>query len=156
MQQSLKNFFDQQLTKNLKDHCFLLLREDGHIIYRRSSDVKISHEVGALVAGLSQAASALCKFVDKEESDMFRFSSECGEKGFYIIPVSLNKNNYYLTVIFKAETNPSLMKMEARIFARNLEQLKIDHEQKKSSSKFLFDNLKDEEVDRLFASMENF
>jgi len=155
MQQSLKTFFDTKVTKNLKDHSFLLLREDGHIIYKKSHDAKISHEVGALVTGLSQAASALCKFLDKDESDLFRFSSESGEKGFYIIPVCLNKNQYYLTVIFKFELNPSLMKMEARNLARNLEQLEINVEQRKGSSKFLFDNLKDEEVDRLFASLEN-
>ena len=125
MQANLRIFFDTHVTKSLSAHSFLLLREDGHIIFKKSNVEKYSHEVGALVAGLSQAASALCKFLNPDETDFFRFSSESGEKGFYIIPVFIKENQYFLTLIFNAETNPSLMKMEARNLARNLEQVEF-------------------------------
>lgn len=152
-----KKFFVQNPFEIMGCNLFIF-RDDGIPLYGNYKELD-RNSVGALMAGTWQAANALSSFLKaKEKSEIFRFSYDTSESGIYILPFSIKKNSFLLGVIFQGQINPGLIKSKMRFMLDNLlqyvENLK-EEAPKLERDNFLFNEISDKEIDRLFAFERN-
>lgn len=152
-----KKFFDQQAFEVLGCNVFVF-REDGIPMYGTYKNLD-RNSVGALMAGSWQAANALSGFIQgKANDEIFRFSFDTSERGVYILPFSVKKTAFLLGVIFQGQINPGLIKSKMRLMLdkllQHVESLK-EEAPKVERENFLFNEISDREIDRLFAFERN-
>lgn len=140
-----------------------LCRGDGLVIFQHGD---ISKEdficVGALIGGTWQASYKLSSYLDdqmREEDFKLDFSSH--DSGFYLLPVNYKKDSFYLGMIYNQEMNPAKLKNKFRIARDHLVQLlqerksdEINKDVKNvdyTKEGFLFKNITDDEMDKLFS-----
>ncbi len=136
-----------------------ILRKDGVIVHSVSdkSRSEIS-SIGALLAGVWQAAEALSDFIpNKSEGIEFRLGFDSTRDGVYLLPINVFDTVYYLGTIYHGTVNPGQLKSKVRSIVFRLESyLESNVEIKKENkAQYLFDDISNEEMDRLFAFAEN-
>ncbi len=157
-----------EIDEKLNRYAFFLIRYDGVVLYHNNSQVSSQSNkssIGALLGGIWQAAKALAEFIPNEEkADGYRLSFDTTSQGVYIIPLSLKSEELYLGLIYHDEVNPGFIKNKMRDIAVNLsgfleEGLKNSSEKNRGSKKeenhYLFGDISDSEMDRLFAFAKN-
>ncbi|MCT4642501.1 MAG: hypothetical protein N4A33_09430 [Bacteriovoracaceae bacterium] len=147
----LTSFFNSKSDKKINSK-ISVIREDGIILY---SNAKKDHNTGALIAGLWQASTAIKSSLN-ESSDVldYRLSFDKTDEGLYILPVKMNNQNLILSSEYKELLNPAKHKLELRLIKSNLEKYitNLDYNPKDEQRQgYLFDNITDDEMDRLFA-----
>ena len=152
-----KDFFSQK-DFNLQGCSLFIFRDDGIPMYGVTSNLD-RNTVGALMAGSWQAAKALSSFIpvkEKSKEEIFRFSFDTSERGVYILPFSIDKNSFLLGIIFQEQDNPGLVKSRMRqILEKLLHHVENIKESMSQKEKFLFNEISDKEIDRLFSFERN-
>ncbi len=160
----IKDFFKSKESELPFYTC--VFRNDGVVIYKNSSKIDES-SIGALMGGVWQAATALASFIPEEKkiqnnhSEIFRFSFDTSSSGIYILPLKFDKFEYYLGVIYCNEINPGFLKNKMRdlslkFFAHVSERYKPENKTVTTSrSQFLFTEISDEEIDKMFGIVGN-
>lgn len=155
-------FFEScEIDKTLSRYSFFLVRADGVVLYHNENLVKGINKasIGALLGGVWQASKALSDFIpQKNESDVFRLSFDTSSQGVYIIPISVFQEEFYLGLIYHGEVNPGFLKNKIRELAyafseymhRELKQSVKNSSIERSKSEFLFNDISDAEMDRIF------
>lgn len=162
----VETFFKScEIDEKLNRYSFFLIRHDGVVLYHNDNlaDSLSKSSIGALLGGVWQAARALASFIPKEESkEGYRLSFDTSSQGVYIVPITVRTEELYLGLIYHDEVNPGFVKNKIRemaaSFSEFLEQELKDsrHIQSTSSeNKFLFGDITDSEMDRLFAFAKN-
>ena len=144
---------------SLKNSSLFLVRQDGVMVYHQNGlgDKVDSRSIGALLGGVWQAAQALSSFIPNRQSlEAFKLSFDTSSQGLYVQPIEVYRDQYYLGLLYSEELNPAMIKSKLRILALNFvkvleenielaseEELKIDDD-------YLFKNITDEEMDKLF------
>ena len=153
---ALKLFFHENDFQKLSDR-ISIIRYDGITVYSNVRDDFESATTSALVSGLWQAAKSLNSMVKTNNEFIdFKLSFDSSENGLFILPFLLDKKEYYLCTIYKDVVNPAKLKRDMRIIKENLEVYLEDFSFAPTSSKqagregFLFKDITDEEIDRLF------
>lgn len=152
---AIKLFFDENDFQRLSDR-ILIMREDGLTLYSNTENDFESASTSALVSGLWQGAKSLNSIVQtKAEFLDFKLSFDSSENGLFILPFLLNKEEYYLCTIYKEVVNPGKLKRDMRLVKENLEVFLKDFsfeslESGKNRKEFLFKDITDEEMNRLF------
>ena len=136
-----------------------VLRKDGVVVHSISDKTRgdIS-SIGALLGGVWQAAEALSNFIPNKSGDIeFRLGFDSTSDGVYILPIHIFDTVYYLGTIYHGAHNPGHLKSKIRSIGFKLELfLESNAEVKNEPSKqFLFDDISNDEMDRLFAFAEN-
>jgi len=155
-----KMYFEEycQITV-LKNSSLFLVRQDGVMVYHLNGlgDKIDSSSIGALLGGVWQAAEALSNFIPrKEPGEGFKLSFDTSSQGLYIQPISILGEPYYLGLLYAEELNPAMIKSKLRLLAMNYmkaidQELDVFSEDEKIEDKdYLFKNITDEEMDRLF------
>lgn len=150
----IKKFFEENDYHRLADN-ILVLRNDGIVVF--STDKNEDLSLGALVAGVWQAAQALSSSVSTNHAfSDFRLSFDSSSDGVYVVPMTLVENDYYLCSIYQGEQNPGKLKRNIRLVAANLELFLKDHKDEVRSHRegYLFSDITDAEIDRLFVMGE--
>lgn len=133
-------------------------REDGITVYDSVQD-KTTSSVAALVSGVWQASEALMGMVSQNQDVMdFRLGFDTSAQGIYLAPFNLDGKRYFLGAIYKNCLNPGQLKRHIalikeemdRIFAASPVVVKRPTTQVAREG-FLFKEITDEEIDRLFA-----
>lgn len=155
-----------EIDERINRYSFFLIRQDGVVLYHNNNlaDSLAKSSIGALLGGVWQAARALANFIPKEESkEGYRLSFDTASQGVYIVPITVGDEELYLGLIYHDEVNPGFIKNKIREVALSFseylevelkESLARKQSQKKnpaSKSEFLFDDITDSEMDRLFA-----
>ena len=147
-----KIFFEQEHLE-LSGCNIFIFREDGIPMYGVHKNLD-RNTVGALMAGSWQAANALSGFIQGSREEIFRFSFDTSERGIYILPFSIKKTAFLLGVIFQGQVNPGLIKSKMRQMLERLlqhvEKIKEENPMPQRE-KFLFNEISDREIDRLFS-----
>ncbi len=136
-------------------------REDGITVYD-SVQNQTTTSVAALVSGVWQASEALMGMVNKGHDLMeFRLGFDTSSQGIYLFPFSLFGKRYLLGAIYEKCLNPGQLKRQValikeemdRLFVEQVAPAKIQVQSNKSRERegFLFQDISDEEIDRLFA-----
>ena len=130
---------------------------DGITIYSNVKNDFESASASALVSGLWQAAKSLNSLVTSQNEFFdFKLSFDSSENGLFILPFLLNKQEYYLCTIYKDVVNPGKLKRDMRLIKENLEVYLEDFafdgasQGRAGKESFLFKDITDEEIDRLF------
>jgi hypothetical protein len=143
---------------DLQNLSIFLCRNDGVIIFSQSglSSSLDESAIGALIAGVWQAAGALTSFIPSAGiEDFFRLSFDTSSRGVYVLPVkAIDGREYYFGSIYYDAVNPGLLKSKFRSLRDDLEgfvsTLTICGD-KEDKSTFLFDNITDNAMDQLFS-----
>jgi len=131
-----------------------IVREDGIVLYTNLQKKYRSQSIGALAAGVWQAATALNSTIDMTTSDVldFRLSFDQSDEGVYLLGFNFNSNNYLVCALYSETVNPAKLKMNIRNIKTSLVSFLSTYNQKEThtNSDYLFNNITDEEMDRLF------
>ncbi len=162
-------FFNSKKNANEKLATgFFLCRQDGQLLGFEVDSFKHlmpkdEYSIGALLAGLWQASEALLSFLPKKaSSDAFRLSFDTTDTGLFIYPMCVDNQSFYLGILFSESINPALLKNKGRQLAQKIE-TKLTLEEKipakdtlissRKTEGRLFDNISDEEMNRIFSSV---
>lgn len=131
-------------------------REDGITVYD-SVQNQTTTSVAALVSGVWQASEALMGLVRENENVMdFRLGFDTSSAGIYLFPFELEEKRYFLGAIYEDCMNPGQLKRKIAMIKEEMDvlfaQLPNTKTNKKSGDRegFLFNEISDEEIDRLF------
>lgn len=135
-------------------------REDGITIYDSVQD-QTTASVSALVSGVWQASEALMGLVHPNQDVMeFRLGFDTSSQGVYLFPFTLSGKRYFLGAIYHDCLNPGQLKRQVALIKEEMGILFQDEvikpEVKKTSDRagYLFQDISDEEIDRLFRVSE--
>lgn len=131
-------------------------REDGISVFDFESD-STRAQVSALVAGMWQASEALVNLIDKsQDSYDFRLGFDTSSSGVFLLPFSHNQKKYFLGALYTESLNPGVLKHQVTQVREELVSLLEKTEPKKDEileterNGYLFKDITDEEIDRLF------
>ena len=164
----VETFFKScEIDEKLQRYSFFLIRYDGVVLYHNNNLANSisKSSIGALLGGVWQAARALADFIPKEESkEGYRLSFDTSSQGVYIVPITVGVEELYLGLIYHDEVNPGFIKNKIREMAASFGEF-LEQELKESFGKnqmknseinnFLFGDITDSEMDRLFAFAKN-
>ncbi len=154
---SFKNFFGKY--KGQIDYSRVSLfvcRADGVMLHSFSS---VGHNqvasIGALLAGVWQAAQALSDFIPNRRKEVeFRLGFDSSAEGVYILPLSVENQPLYLAAIYHGTINPGQLKSQLRLMGEALSRF-IDQlpaaQAVADAKQYLFDKITNDEIDRLFS-----
>lgn len=136
-------------------------REDGITIYD-SVQNQTTTSVSALVSGVWQASEALMGLVHPNQDVMeFRLGFDTSSQGIYLFPFALGGKRYFLGSIYHDCVNPGQLKRQVALIKEEMERLfqeeeNVQQPMKKTNGRdgFLFQDISDEEIDRLFRVSE--
>ncbi|HXH76653.1 MAG TPA: hypothetical protein VNJ08_16910 [Bacteriovoracaceae bacterium] len=132
-------------------------REDGITIYDSIQD-NTTTSVAALVSGLWQASEALMGLVHEGREVMeFRLGFDTSSQGIYLFPFSLTNKRYYLGAIYHDCVNPGQLKRQIAMIKEEMDRLFLSEPAPaplppvRGRDGFLFQDISDAEIDRLFS-----
>lgn len=132
-------------------------REDGITVYDTIQD-NTTASVAALVSGVWQASEALMGLVKQNDDVMdFRLGFDTSSQGIYLFPFSLSGKRYFLGAIYNDCLNPGQLKRQIAMIKEEMDRLFLSSEVAKPQVKtkvregFLFQDISDEEMDKLFS-----
>jgi hypothetical protein len=152
----MKSILDPK-EKSIKARLFVT-REDGITVYDTIQD-NTTTSVAALVSGVWQASEALMGLVKKDQEVMeFRLGFDTSSQGIYLFPFSLTGKRYFLGAIYNDCMNPGQLKRQVALIKEEMDrkfesEVEVKASPTTSSTRegFLFKDISDEEIDRLFS-----
>lgn len=157
----VESFFKScEVDNKLNRYSFFLIRQDGVVLYNNNNlgNNLSKSSIGALLGGVWQASKALSEFIPKKANDdIFRLSFDTSSQGIYILPIKIYEEELFLGLIYFDEVNPGLIKNKIRDMAQSFsEYMHIELKNssknfKKEKNEFLFQNITDDEMDKLFS-----
>jgi hypothetical protein len=141
--------------KTLKARLFVT-REDGVTIYD-SVQNDTTASVSALVSGVWQASEALVTMAHPHKDVMeFRFAFDTSSHGIYLFPFNVNGKRYFLGALYLDCINPGHLKHQISKVKEEVDRCFFEQPNAQLTDKdtkregFLFTDISDEEIDRLF------
>jgi hypothetical protein len=132
-------------------------RDDGITIYD-SVQNQTTTSVSALVSGVWQASEALIGLTQPNQDVMeFRLGFDTSSQGIYLMPFSINGKKYFFGAIYHECLNPGQLKRQVVLIKEEMDRLfQIEPTPTKTSitksrEEYLFQEITDEEIDRLFS-----
>lgn len=131
-------------------------REDGITIYDTVQD-NTTTSVAALVSGVWQASEALMNLVyNQNEILTFRLGFDTSSHGIFLIPFALDDKRFFLGAIYQDCLNPGQLKRQIAMIKEEMDRLyesgpKIRKNVVSGREGYLFQDISDEEIDRLFS-----
>jgi len=133
-------------------------REDGITIYD-SVQNQTTASVSALVSGVWQASEALMILAQPTDDVMeFRLAFDTSSQGMFLFPFTYQDKRYFLGAIYQDCLNPGQLKRQVALIKEELDRFFLEEPQTtktKSISNerqgFLFKDISDAEIDRLFS-----
>jgi hypothetical protein len=133
-------------------------REDGITVYDSVQD-QTTTSVSALVSGVWQASEALMGIVYQNSDVMdFRLGFDTSSQGIYLFPFSHSGKRYFLGAIYNDCLNPGQLKRKMALIKEEMDRLfEVQENLRPAKAKiervgFLFQDISDEEIDRLFSA----
>jgi hypothetical protein len=134
-------------------------REDGLTVYDTVQNETTS-SVAALVSGVWQASEALMGMVDRDRGVVdFRLGFDTSSQGVFLLPFHLQGKRYFLGAIYQDYLNPGQLKRQVAQLKVELDlafqaysaDFKTTASESAQREGFLFTDISDEEIDRLFS-----
>jgi hypothetical protein len=131
-------------------------REDGITVYDSIQD-KTTTSVAALVSGVWQASEALMSLTQPSETlSDFRLGFDNSSQGIYLFPFTLQGKRFFLGAIYRDCVNPGQLKRQIALIKEEMDRVfaEVPMEAKKTHMRegYLFKDISDEEMDRLFSA----
>ena len=166
--QDLAKFFAQENAPQKYDLSIFFGRADGVLLFTRlTKDVAAEQEssIGVLLASVWQASQALANYFPAAPLEEFRYSFATADQGIYLLPFSWQGESYFLATLYQGQNNPGAIKLFLRSLAQRLDEFlrkehqissaAVDVEHASAKEKPLFNDITDDEMNKLFAFAEN-
>lgn len=138
----------------MERHHLMIANQDGICLYsNRNEQTNIS--MGALLGGVWQASKALLDIKMTEASGELRLGFDDGENGFCVVALELAGRPCYACLVFNNEIAPGALRIQLRHWCDDLSHALVDWQAPASRSGYLFKDVTDEEIDRLFGFGRN-
>jgi hypothetical protein len=132
-------------------------REDGITVYD-SVQNQTTTSVSALVSGVWQASEALMGLAHSNQNPLeFRLAFDTSSQGIYLFPITVEGKRYFLGAIYQDCLNPGQLKRQVATVKDELnrsfpvERRATGPESALVRKGFLFKDITDDEMDRLFS-----
>lgn len=132
-------------------------RDDGITIYDTVQN-RTTTSVAALVSGVWQASEALIGLTRPDQNVMeFRLGFDTSSQGIYLMPFFVMGKKYFFGAIYHDCINPGQLKRQIVLIKEEMDRIfendPVQDKQikMKSREEFLFQEITDEEIDRLFS-----
>lgn len=136
-------------TSRISKHHLLIANRDGICLYsNREVESKIS--MGALLGGVWQASVALIDINSMKPHKELKLGFDDGENGFCIVAIELAGRPCYACLVFENEIAPGAVRGQLRRWCDQLAESLVDWKAPSHRSGYLFKDVTDEEIDRLF------
>ncbi len=154
----ISNYLEDIENNISLDHDIFVCRKDGVCLFKELSENVNAQTVGALVAGMWQAAESVNSINTISVNEyMLQFSTS--QQGVMVYPLYLEDEIFLLTTLFGEELNPGKLKNSCRKLRDQLVNNYTDYQQmrpkeisnEKKKQEFLFSNISDKEIDQLFS-----
>jgi hypothetical protein len=134
------------------DARLIVARADGILLYDSSPDHK-SSSMAALVSGLWQASEALMGLhADGSDLAEFRLGFDTASQGVYLLPFDHRGQRFFLGGVYRECLNPGRLKRDlGQLRARLEATLPATTPELPRRDGYLFQEISDEEMNRLFA-----
>jgi hypothetical protein len=132
-------------------------REDGVLLFKELVESSRADSLGALVAGMWQAAKSIHVNNSGLREQGFTLQLSTSSEGIIVFPLKIEDQNLVFSIAFQEELHPGRLKNRCRLLRDALEndfsEFKIQNrsQEKKSNEDFLFTNISDQEIDNLFS-----
>lgn len=131
-------------------------REDGVTIFDTVQD-ETTASVSALVSGVWQASEALVYLAQPKRDVMeFRLAFDTSSRGVFLFPFHISGKRYFLGALYHECVNPGQLKHQVSQIKEEVERYFRENAASEVNQKnsardgFLFKEITDEEMDRLF------
>ncbi|MDC1173876.1 hypothetical protein OAT67_00640 [Bacteriovoracaceae bacterium] len=154
--ETFKTILKNNLTRSSEQAISIFVaRMDGVILFSNEKPPldKNKESIGALVAGLWQAAELSNQFLESAQEDT-RLSFDTSDGGIYVLPISISNEKHLYGAMYSGQINPGMIKNLIRKL-RDKSELELRNEVSTLKSEYLFNNVTDEEVDNLFSFVGN-
>lgn len=134
-------------------------RDDGITIYDSIQD-QTTTSVAALVSGVWQASEALMGLVNSGSDVLdFRLGFDTSSQGIFLVPLEISGKRYFLGAIYTEQVNPGQLKRKVAMIKEEFDATFVKQPMRakpksavvEAREGFLFKDISDEEIDRLFA-----
>jgi hypothetical protein len=111
--------------------------------------------MGALLVGLWQASDTLSDLIEKEEDQDLKLSFQSSSSGYYLLSPGPNNPRVFWAFIFEGALNPGKIKVLSQKLRDHMDGVVyLNVSEASAGSKQLFNNITDEEMDKLFSFAE--
>jgi hypothetical protein len=132
-------------------------REDGVLLFKELVESSRADRLGALVAGMWQAAKSIQENSSELRERGFTLQFSTSREGIIVFPLNIEEQSLVLSIAFQDELHPGRLKNRCRLLRDALEndfsefRIKNRSQVKQSNKDFLFTNISDQEIDNLFS-----
>ncbi len=150
IQDAIRNYLETvPLSARLARHHLMLANQDGICLFsNRHTNTEAA--LGALLGGVWQASKALMELHQHNKNNDFKLGFDDGSSGFCVVDFYVADKPCYACLMFEDEIAPSALRGQLRHWCDELAlQLKSWRAPNKRGG-FLFKDVTDEEIDRLF------
>lgn len=145
------------------EHDIFVCRKDGVCLFEELGGSTTSQTLGALIAGMWQAAESVNALDEKLSVDDYVLQFSTSNRGIVVYPLQIENQVLLLAVLFDNELAPGRLKNSCRMLRDNLEYDYQDFNdlygrkliEEKHHENFLFSNISDREIDQLFSFAGN-
>jgi|SRR5690606_20155284 len=140
----------------LQKHHLMIANQDGICLFSNKKDAS-DISLGALLGGVWQASRALLdvKKIGHSRISELRLAYDDGENGFCVVAVEIAGRLSYACLLFSNEVAPGAVRTQLRHWCDDLAECLKDWKAPASRSGYLFKDVTDEEIDRLFGFGSN-
>ncbi len=145
----------QTIFGDLQSNCQIyIVQEDGTLFFPKKAN-STALAIGALVSGVWLASNELAKQINFHDSLASRLSFDSSDSGIQILPLRTKYRSYFMAVTYSKVINPGLAKNQIRLLRDRLAGLDFFDGMStgKKASSVLFENLSDDEVNKLFSNI---
>ncbi len=170
--EDLAQFFAQD-TLSQRSLSIFFGRPDGVLLFTRlAENLSVDQEssLGVLLASAWQASQAMANYFPATKGEEFRYSFATADQGIYLVAFPWHQASYFLAVLYQGQDNPGAVKLLLRSTAWRLREFLIgQHPEQTTATKAtlpedakftpeekpLFNDITDDEMNKLFAFAEN-
>jgi predicted regulator of Ras-like GTPase activity (Roadblock/LC7/MglB family) len=137
-----------------KGFTILAISAEGQVLTQlgEAKNNKELQSLGALLAGVWQASEALKDFMDKDVSkDELKLTFQNTDSGYLLLPPTEKNPKIIFAFLFEKQVNPGKIKFLAGKISDHFSEIEILEKNNGEKEEFLFKNITEDEVDKLFS-----
>ncbi len=151
LQDALRNSIKKiQPSARLQKHHILIANRDGICLFSNQEKGK-DISMGALLGGVWQASVALLEINKFQNNDSLKLGFDDGENGFCVVAIELAGRPCYACLVFEKEIAPGAVRGQLKHWCDRLAESLENWSAPATRSGYLFKDVTDEEIDRLFS-----
>lgn len=129
-----------------------LVTKDGQVLNQLGKrKEKDPSSLGALFVGILQASEAVSETLSGDKGEEMDLSYSSSRSGFFILKPTKENPEVFWAFMYRNTINPGKVKVYAKKLRDHFDRIKILEKQLNKNGKKLFEDITDDEMDKLFS-----